>query len=160
MDQPAAPEARNSSLNYQTGCLIVVDTFRTPSDQAMAMHLCEQLSNRWDHVQTFLFPHLRDQVGPMTPRHQRVAFVFDFAAFEACIKTFEGLPGRPLKDRFALARAFVAKAVQTPLTNQNERKIINPDLRRQTKSVRLQIGTLSGFRSEKVSGVVGIRSKN
>jgi hypothetical protein len=28
MDQPAAPEARNSSLNYQTGCLIVVDTFR------------------------------------------------------------------------------------------------------------------------------------
>ena len=47
----------------------------------------------------------------MTPLHQRVAFVFDFAAFEACIRTFDGLPGRPLKDRFALARAFVAKAV-------------------------------------------------
>jgi hypothetical protein len=77
----------------------------------MAMHLREQLSNRWDHVQTFLFPYLRDEVGPTTPLHQRVAFVFDFAAFEACIKTFEGLPGRPLKDRFALARAFVAKAV-------------------------------------------------
>jgi hypothetical protein len=28
MDQPANPEARNPSLNYQTGCLIVVDTFR------------------------------------------------------------------------------------------------------------------------------------
>ena len=28
MDQPADPEARNPSLNYQTGCLIVVDTFR------------------------------------------------------------------------------------------------------------------------------------
>ena len=77
----------------------------------MAMHLRETLSNRWDHVQNFLFPHLRDAVGPMTPLHQRVAFVFDFAAFEACIRTFDGLPGRPLKDRFALARAFVAKAV-------------------------------------------------
>jgi hypothetical protein len=44
--------------------------------------------------------------------------------------------------------------IQTPLTNQNERNIINPDLRRQTKSVRLQIGTLSGFRSEKVSGFI------
>lgn len=77
----------------------------------MAVHLREQLSNRWDHVQTFLFPHLRGEVGPMTPLHQRVAFVFDFAAFEASIKTFDGLPGRPLKDRFALARAFVAKAV-------------------------------------------------
>ena len=75
------------------------------------MHLRETLSNRWDHVQNFLFPHLRDEVGPMTPLHQRVAFVFDFAAFEACIRTFDGLPGRPLKDRFALARAFVAKAV-------------------------------------------------
>lgn len=75
------------------------------------MHLREKLSNRWDHVQNFLFPCLRDEVGPMTPLHQRVAFVFDFAAFEACIRTFDGLPGRPLKDRFALARAFVAKAV-------------------------------------------------
>jgi hypothetical protein len=28
MDQPANPEARNPSLSYQTGCLIVVDTFR------------------------------------------------------------------------------------------------------------------------------------
>jgi AhpD family alkylhydroperoxidase len=53
------------------------------------------------------------------------------------------------------------------LTNQEQRNIINPDLRRQTASGRLQIGTLAGFRSEQVAGFllecmagfVGIRSK-
>jgi len=28
LDQPANPKGRHPSLNYQTGCLIVVDTFR------------------------------------------------------------------------------------------------------------------------------------
>ena len=52
----------------------------------------------------------------------------------------------------AFARPARPPEIHPLLTNQKQRNIINPDLRRQTPSVRLQIGTLSGFRSELVSG--------
>lgn len=55
-----------------------------------------------------------------------------------------------------LVKAFARRAppseIHPLLTNQKRRNIINPDLRRQTASGRLQIGTLAGFRSEQVAG--------
>ena len=75
------------------------------------MPLRETLTNTWDHIQGFLFPMLREEVGPLTAQHERLVVVLDVARVEAFIQMWSGLPGRPPEDRHALARAFVAKAV-------------------------------------------------
>jgi hypothetical protein len=75
------------------------------------MPLRETLSNAWDHVQGFLFPILRAEAGPLTAQHERLVVVLEVAGVEAFVRMWPGLPGRPLKDRHALSRAFVAKAV-------------------------------------------------
>ena len=54
---------------------------------------------------------LREETGPLTAQHQRLVVVLEVAGIEAFVRTWPGLPGRPLKDRHALARSFVAKAV-------------------------------------------------
>ena len=75
------------------------------------MPLRETLSNAWDHVQGFLFPILREDAGPLSAQHERLVVVLEVAGVEAFVRMWPGLPGRPLKDRHALSRAFVAKAV-------------------------------------------------
>lgn len=69
------------------------------------------LTSAWTHIQGFLFPMLREEVGPLTPQHERLVTVLDVARIEAFVQAWPGLPGRPPADRHALARAFVAKAV-------------------------------------------------
>ena len=75
------------------------------------MPLREMLTNSWDHIQGFLFPMLREEAGPLTAQHERFVIVLEMARIEAFVQVWRGLPGRPPKDRHALARAFVAKAV-------------------------------------------------
>ena len=79
--------------------------------QGPDMPLRETLSNAWDPIQGFLFPLLREEAGPLTAHDERLAVVLEVAGVEAFVSMWHGLPGRPLKDRHALARAFVAKAV-------------------------------------------------
>jgi hypothetical protein len=69
------------------------------------------LTSTWDHIQGFLFPLLREEVGLLTPLHERFVAVLSMARIEAFVQAWPGLPGRPPSDRHALARAFVAKAV-------------------------------------------------
>jgi Transposase DDE domain/Transposase domain (DUF772) len=69
------------------------------------------LTSAWTHIQGFLFPMLREEVGPLTPQHERLVTVLDVARIEAFVQMWPGLPGRPASDRHALSRAFVAKAV-------------------------------------------------
>jgi hypothetical protein len=71
----------------------------------------EMLTSAWTHIQGFLFPMLRETVGPLTEQHERLVTVLDVARIEPFVQMWPGLPGRPLADRHALARAFVAKAV-------------------------------------------------
>ena len=71
----------------------------------------EMLTSAWAHIQGFLFPMLREEVGPLTPQHERLVAVLDVARIEAFVQMWPGLPGRPPADRHALARAFVAKVV-------------------------------------------------
>jgi hypothetical protein len=49
------------------------------------MPLRETLTNSWDHIQSFLFPILREEVGLLTAQHQRLVVVLDVArvAFDA-----------------------------------------------------------------------------
>ncbi len=92
----------------------------------------EMLTSTWNHIQGFLFPMLREEVGPLTPQHERLVTVLDVARIEAFVRMWPGLPGRPLADRHALARAFVAKAVfNLPTTLALiERLTADPVLRR------------------------------
>jgi hypothetical protein len=96
------------------------------------MPLRKLLSSTWHHIQGFLFPHLTEEVGPLTDQHKRVIVVLDVARIEAFVGGWSGLPGRPPADRQALARAFVAKAVLgLPQTNQLiDRLIADKTLRR------------------------------
>ena len=75
------------------------------------MPLREQLSDAFGHIQGYLFPWLRSEVGPLTSEHERLVVVLGMARLEAFVTMRDGGPGRPLEDRQALGRAFVAKAV-------------------------------------------------
>src|SRR2546427_8322331 len=69
------------------------------------MPLRETLTNTWDHIQGFLFPRLREEIGPLTAQHERLVIVLEVARIEAFVQMWPGLPGRPPQDRHALARA-------------------------------------------------------
>ena len=75
------------------------------------MPLCETITSSWNHIQGFLFPLLREEVGPLSHQHERLVIVLDMAKIEAFALMWPGLPGRPQQDRYALARAFIAKTV-------------------------------------------------
>lgn len=96
------------------------------------MPLRETLTSTWDHIQGFLFPMLREEVGPLTVQHERLVVVLEIARIEALVQMRPGLPGRPVEDRHALARAFVAKAVLDLPTTSGliERLAVDRTLRR------------------------------
>src|SRR6202049_4492058 len=75
------------------------------------MPLLSCLSRTWSHIQGNLFPWLTEELGPLTEAHKRVVMTLELAGVEAFVQVWPGLPGRPPRDRAALARAFVAKAV-------------------------------------------------
>lgn len=75
------------------------------------MSLRDSLSAHWRAIQGELLPFLDVAVGPLTPLHRRLAVVLEMARVERAVVHRHGRPGRPLAERAALARAFVAKAV-------------------------------------------------
>jgi len=75
------------------------------------MPLRETITSSWNHIQGFLFPLLREEVGPLSYQHERLVIVLDMAGIEAFGLMSPGSPGRPQEDRYALARAFVTKMV-------------------------------------------------
>ncbi|MCY4345185.1 MAG: transposase, partial [Aestuariivita sp.] len=62
-------------------------------------------------MQGELFPNLTQDLGPPTAKHQRFVTVLDLKPVEGFIQTHSSGRGRPLEDRRALARSFIAKAV-------------------------------------------------
>jgi transposase-like protein DUF772 len=74
------------------------------------MSLRESLSAYWRKFQGELFPFLEETVGVLTEPHKLFVAVVDMTGIEAFVPHWHGLPGRPLAERAALARAFVAKA--------------------------------------------------
>ena len=75
------------------------------------MSLGQTLSGFWHSIQADLFPWLEEELGPLGERYRRLVTVLEFARVESFLPHFHGLPGRPVEDRAALARAFIAKAV-------------------------------------------------
>ncbi len=76
------------------------------------MQFREAVSRYWNNIQTKLFPELNEVVGPLTGALLRVVETLEVVRVEAYIQSLgRGYVGRPLEDRCALARAFIAKAV-------------------------------------------------
>src|SRR5208282_861602 len=66
---------------------------------------------RWNHIQGYLFPWLREEVDPITEALGRLVMTLDVIGLEAFVPEPPRGAGRPPDDRRTLARAFVAKAV-------------------------------------------------
>lgn len=75
------------------------------------MNLHKQLSRFWLGIQDSLFPWLKEELGELTAKQQRLVAVLEMLQVESHIHRYWPGPGRPLKDRAAIARAFVAKSV-------------------------------------------------
>lgn len=71
----------------------------------------DNLTQIWFCIQGTLFPWLGEELGELTQKQQQLVTVLEMLRIEEFIYSFKGFPGRPAKDRVAIARAFVAKAV-------------------------------------------------
>jgi hypothetical protein len=92
----------------------------------------DAMKARWSHIQSSLFPWLREEVEPMTELLGRLVTILDVIGLEAFVPEPPRGAGRPPEDRRALARAFVAKTVLgIPTTSALiERLAIDKSLRR------------------------------
>jgi hypothetical protein len=78
----------------------------------------EILSHTWQHIQSFLFPMIWEEVGALTEKQQLLVNVLELAKLEEHLPYAGRYPGRPPEDRVAIARAFVAKMVLNMATTR------------------------------------------
>ena len=117
------------------------------------MPLKQTLSRHWFTFQRELFPWLAEALGPLGERYERFVRVLELVRVEEWLPYSRGWRGRPLKDRAALARAFLAKAVLDVPTTRGlvERLRTEPTLR------RLCGGGWGAERGDLLSRLCGIR---
>ena len=77
----------------------------------MQISLLETLAQYGSILQDWLFPRLEEELGPLSERHQQLVKVLGLLEIDRWIPSRRGRVGRPQRDRCAIARAFVAKAV-------------------------------------------------
>lgn len=76
------------------------------------MQLRDTLSRCWGGIQCLLFPLLEEELGTLTQKHQQIVATLECIRLEDFIASpGRWAEGRPPKDRCAIARAFIAKAV-------------------------------------------------
>ena len=65
----------------------------------------------WIGRQHRLFPHVAEEIDPITAKLEQLIIILDTLGLEAYVASPSRGPGRPAEDRPAIARAFVSKAV-------------------------------------------------
>ncbi|MCF6229214.1 MAG: transposase [Gammaproteobacteria bacterium] len=92
----------------------------------------EKLSHTWQHIQSFLFPIIRKELGELTAKQKQLVSVLEVAKLEEHLPYAGRYPGRPPEDRIAIARAFVTKMVYNMATTRIllERLESDPTIRR------------------------------
>jgi len=73
--------------------------------------LVEKISQYWLKIQKGLFPWLEEELGELTEREQKLVTILELVKIERFTSLTRGLYGRPPKERAAIARSFVVKAV-------------------------------------------------
>jgi hypothetical protein len=95
--------------------------------------MLEALSQFWTRIQGTLFPFLRENIGPLSETQQKLVMALELIRIEEFVHSPIGrCVGRAPKDRQALARSFVAKAVYNMPTTKDliERLRADANLRR------------------------------
>jgi hypothetical protein len=77
----------------------------------MKLNLRQQITQFAQVLQSQLFPILEDELGELTPSAKRLVGTLEMIPLARYIPASRGWIGRPSKDREAIARAFIAKAV-------------------------------------------------
>jgi hypothetical protein len=92
----------------------------------------QTISRFWDRMQGYLFPMLEEELGPLTQKQLQLIETLETIQIEQFIPDLWGNMGRPKKDRIAIARAFVAKAVYNMTTTRSliDRLETDPSMRR------------------------------
>lgn len=80
--------------------------------------LSEMFAPYWSSIQTALFPWIEVTLGPLTDKQQQLVTTLEMIRVEEHLPHFWKVPGRPLKDRAAIARALVAKAIYDMATTR------------------------------------------
>jgi transposase len=75
------------------------------------MALVKTISQYWLRIQSSLFPWLEEELGELTEKEQKLVTTLELIRIERFTAVSRSLRGRPPKERAAVARAFVAKAV-------------------------------------------------
>src|SRR5659263_629242 len=75
------------------------------------MTLKDAISQYWFKIQSSLFPFLEEQLGELTDKEVELLSTLELIRIEKFATYIRSLRGRPPKERAAIARAFVAKAV-------------------------------------------------
>ena len=71
-----------------------------------------ELGNLWNSIQAWLFPMLEDELGELDEKHREFVAVCETCAPQAHMAAYRWVGnGCPPKDRLALCKAFIAKAV-------------------------------------------------
>jgi len=96
------------------------------------MALVGTISQYWFKLQSSLFPFLEEQLGELTEKEQELVSTLEFIRIEKFVTYSRSLYGRPPKERAAIARAFVAKAVYNMPTTRAllDRLVSDKKLRR------------------------------
>jgi len=75
------------------------------------MTLKDAISQYWFKIQSGLFPFLEEQLGELTEKEGELVSTLELIRIEKFATYSRSLYGRPPKERAAIARAFVAKAI-------------------------------------------------
>src|SRR3972149_5732577 len=83
------------------------------------MALVKAISQYWLRIQRGLFPWLEEELGELTKKEQELVTALELIRIERFTTFSRSLRGRPPKERAAVARAFVAKAVYNMPTTRD-----------------------------------------
>lgn len=76
------------------------------------MNECGTLGSLWNSIQYWLFPMIEDEIGELDDKHRQFIAVCELCAPQKHMGSYRWVGnGCPPKDRLALCKAFIAKAV-------------------------------------------------
>jgi hypothetical protein len=71
----------------------------------------ELIMQRWNVIQYELLPELRNDVGPLTPKLEKIVHILEWVRIEEFVDSKSYSVGRPPHERAWLANAFLAKCI-------------------------------------------------
>src|SRR3989339_975625 len=74
------------------------------------MKLIGSLARILGGIQKVIFPYLEEEIGELTEMQKKLIRILEITPIAKFVGSWNGMRGRPKRDREKIARAFVAKA--------------------------------------------------